>query len=732
MSTHRTKPGQIGHYVLGRCLGVGNFAQVFTATHEPTNKHVAIKIISKREMCKDPHEKMEEKVQREISILFSLNHPHVIPIYEVISTKDNIYIAMERLKGGELYNCLVTRGRLDEPFGRKIFQQLICAIEYCHYNGICHRDLKPENLLLDEENNLRIVDFGLSNSMKDGMFLKTSCGSPNYAAPEVISNELYCGEMVDVWSCGIILYAILCGTLPFNDENIPNLFRLIKIGRYTIPGYVGRGPCELIIGMLKVNPMERLLIKHIKAHRWFRKDLPKYLDVDYSYNYTLNYSHNCGGNMNGNGHYTGVDVAIGRGNININEKIVASMVHQGFGNKEEIIEAVKYGGNLLIPDKFLQVLLYNDNIKIKDKLLRLKELHIFYRLQFSYNDRLRFATAIAEKSNNRIHKIDLKRLDGHLLNLTFTRSNPKQMTAARSDSMTKGRMNRHSSNTKNNSGNKPPIIQSQIEGASGSNGGGDGDGDGGHDEGKVFGIGYSVGVCRTDSDGNSIDSVGVATKNTTATTPIANKRLKLKSKHDTTNDLFGNRRVRWIIGIWALSQAFTVIKYCINVLNSNGLYMEWMIKPGSVYCIMARTAVDNYNYNCVGDISSDDDDDDGGDRDINVKYKNENYTKIEIQIYNSDICESDMKSNRHIPRRVLHLNEQNIDGNSNVIQNDHDANYNDYGHGAACLQTTQHRDQHGVKQYFIIDVQQLDGECMPFLDICAKLMAAFQIHQQCL
>jgi serine/threonine protein kinase len=126
----------------------------------------------------------------------------------------------------------VSKGRLAPDEARHFFHQIISGVEYCHYHHIVHRDLKPENLLLDADNNIKIADFGLSNVMRDGEFLRTSCGSPNYAAPEVISGHLYAGPEVDVWSCGVILYALLCGSLPFDDESIPNLFKKIKSGMY--------------------------------------------------------------------------------------------------------------------------------------------------------------------------------------------------------------------------------------------------------------------------------------------------------------------------------------------------------------------------------------------------------------------------------------------------------------------------------------------------------------------
>ncbi|CAL9146019.1 unnamed protein product [Musa hybrid cultivar] len=156
---------------------------------------------------------------------------------------------------------------------------IISGVEYCHRNMVVHRDLKPENVLLDSKWNVKIADFGLSNVMRDGHFLKTSCGSPNYAAPEVISGKLYAGPEVDVWSCGVILYALLCGTLPFDDENIPNLFKKIKGGIYTLPSHLSPLARDLIPRMLIVDPMKRITIREIREHPWFQTHLPRYLAV---------------------------------------------------------------------------------------------------------------------------------------------------------------------------------------------------------------------------------------------------------------------------------------------------------------------------------------------------------------------------------------------------------------------------------------------------------------------
>lgn len=179
--------------------------------------------------------------------------------------------------GGELFDYIVKKGRLEEWEARRFFQQMVCAVEYCHRHKVVHRDLKPENLLLDEGNNVKIADFGLSNIMTDGNFLKTSCGSPNYAAPEVISGKLYAGPEVDVWSCGVILYVLLVGRLPFDDEHIPSLFTKIQRGVYTMPHWVPEGAKNLIKKMLQTNSVTRATIEDIRQDPWFLTDLPSYL-----------------------------------------------------------------------------------------------------------------------------------------------------------------------------------------------------------------------------------------------------------------------------------------------------------------------------------------------------------------------------------------------------------------------------------------------------------------------
>ncbi|KAK2655698.1 hypothetical protein Ddye_008750 [Dipteronia dyeriana] len=262
------------NYKLGKTLGIGSFGKVKIAEHALTGHKVAIKILNRRKI---KNMEMEEKVRREIKILTLFKHPHITRLYEVIETPTYIYYVMEYMESGELFDYIVERGRIQEPEARRFFQQIIAGLEYCHRNMVVHRDLKPENLLLDSKCNLKIADFGLSNVLRDGHFLKTNCGSPNYAAPEVISEKLYAGPEVDVWSSGVILYALLCGRLPFDDESLNNLFKKIKGGTYALPSNLPAGASDLITRMLIVDPMKRITIPMIRQHPWFQAHLPRYL-----------------------------------------------------------------------------------------------------------------------------------------------------------------------------------------------------------------------------------------------------------------------------------------------------------------------------------------------------------------------------------------------------------------------------------------------------------------------
>ncbi|KAM5368365.1 hypothetical protein ACJA88_011026 [Fusarium oxysporum] len=253
----------------------GSFGKVKLAIHNGTGQQVALKIIARKKLISRD---MAGRVEREIEYLQLLRHPHIIKLFTVIKTPNEIIMVLE-YAGGELFDYIVQHGRMKEPEARRFFQQMLCAVEYCHRHKIVHRDLKPENLLLDENLNVKIADFGLSNIMTDGNFLKTSCGSPNYAAPEVIGGKLYAGPEVDVWSCGVILYVLLVGRLPFDDEHIPSLFAKIAKGTYSIPQWMPAGAANLIKKMLVVNPVHRATIEDIRADPWFTTDLPAYLQL---------------------------------------------------------------------------------------------------------------------------------------------------------------------------------------------------------------------------------------------------------------------------------------------------------------------------------------------------------------------------------------------------------------------------------------------------------------------
>ena len=190
---------------------------------------------------------------------------------QIIETSRQLFLIMEYACGGELFDHIVKRKKLKEAEACKFFQQVISGVEYIHRCGICHRDLKPENLLLDESKNIKIVDFGLSNTYGDGGLLKTACGSPCYAAPEMIAGKKYHGLASDIWSCGIILYAMTCGYLPFEDPNTNKLYKKILACDYTIPSSLSLNLQDLMKKILNTDPAKRISIENIRTHDWYTK-----------------------------------------------------------------------------------------------------------------------------------------------------------------------------------------------------------------------------------------------------------------------------------------------------------------------------------------------------------------------------------------------------------------------------------------------------------------------------
>ena len=264
---------KIDHYIIEKTIGEGGFGKVKLARHEFTGSEVAIKIINKNLV---KQKKMSSKIQREIRLLKYFDHPNMIRLYQVLDTTQNIFVVMEYVSGGELFSLVKKEKGLSEDKARLLFRQIIDGVQYCHQNLVAHRDLKLENILVDKTGLIKIADFGLSNFMKDGHFLKTSCGSLHYAPPEIIQAKPYTGVEVDTWSCGVILYAMITAGLPFDHDTVANLMELICKGEFNIPDSVSPEAADLIRRMLRVNPLERISLSDIKRHKWFTgSDLPE-------------------------------------------------------------------------------------------------------------------------------------------------------------------------------------------------------------------------------------------------------------------------------------------------------------------------------------------------------------------------------------------------------------------------------------------------------------------------
>ncbi|XP_042453404.1 CBL-interacting protein kinase 1-like [Zingiber officinale] len=267
-----TEVVRVGKYEIGRMLGEGNFAKVKLARHVDSGRCFAVKILERKRVL---DLRTHDQIKREIATLKLLRHPNVVRLFEVLASKTKIYMVLEYETGGELFDRIESKGRLPEPEGRKLFQQLIDAVSYCHEKGVFHRDLKPENVLLDTQGNIKISDFGLSALPQqfghDGL-LHTTCGSPNYVAPEVIANKGYDGATADIWSCGVILYVILTGCLPFDDTNLAVLYQKISKGDVQIPKWLSSGARNMIRRILDPNPQTRINMTQIKEDKWFKQD----------------------------------------------------------------------------------------------------------------------------------------------------------------------------------------------------------------------------------------------------------------------------------------------------------------------------------------------------------------------------------------------------------------------------------------------------------------------------
>ncbi|XP_013770837.1 serine/threonine-protein kinase BRSK2-like isoform X2 [Pundamilia nyererei] len=269
MSSKELTVGQssqfVGPYRLEKTLGKGQTGLVKLGVHCITGQKVAIKIVNREKLS----ESVLMKVEREIAILKLIEHPHVLKLHDVYENNKYLYLVLEHVSGGELFDYLVKKGRLTPKEARKFFRQIISALDFCHSHSICHRDLKPENLLLDEKNNIRIADFGMASLQVGDSLLETSCGSPHYACPEVIRGEKYDGRRADVWSCGVILFALLVGALPFDHDNLRQLLEKVKSGVFHMPHFIPPDCQALLKGMIEVNSDKRLTLEAIQKHPWY-------------------------------------------------------------------------------------------------------------------------------------------------------------------------------------------------------------------------------------------------------------------------------------------------------------------------------------------------------------------------------------------------------------------------------------------------------------------------------
>ncbi|KAI0675741.1 kinase-like domain-containing protein [Trametes maxima] len=288
-SKQDSDPKMIGLWKVGRTIGKGSSGRVRLARHSKTGQYAAVKIVSKTALLNsrmslsslgEEAERILHSIEREIVIMKLIDHPNIMRLYDVWETSTELYLILEYVEGGELFDYLCTQGRLPAPEALGYFQQIITAIDYCHRFNIAHRDLKPENLLLDLNKNIKVADFGMAIWQGKGNMLQTACGSPHYAAPEVIVGDAYDGTTSDIWSCGVILYALLAGRLPFDDEDLPSLLEKVKIGNFTMPADIDPCAQDLIRRMLTKDVRKRITIPEIVRHVFYTSHTPKPMRCD--------------------------------------------------------------------------------------------------------------------------------------------------------------------------------------------------------------------------------------------------------------------------------------------------------------------------------------------------------------------------------------------------------------------------------------------------------------------
>jgi len=274
-STGKAGSPLLGKYELGGLLGRGTFAKVYHARCLAGGDPVAVKVLDKPGLAATG---MAARVLREVSAMRRLRHPNVLRLHEVLATRSKVYLVMELAPGGDLLSRLAAlpARRLPEPAARRVFLQLVSALIYSHARGVFHRDVKPQNVLLDADGNLKVSDFGLAalpDSLRDDGRLHTACGTPAFAAPEVLRRRAYDGAKADAWSCGVILFVLLAGHLPFDDANIADMCRRAHRREYVVPRWVSQPARRLVSRLLDPNPDTRLAVAELASHPWFKRSL---------------------------------------------------------------------------------------------------------------------------------------------------------------------------------------------------------------------------------------------------------------------------------------------------------------------------------------------------------------------------------------------------------------------------------------------------------------------------
>ncbi|CAM9116054.1 unnamed protein product, partial [Ectocarpus sp. 12 AP-2014] len=311
----------ISSYEIGREIGSGAFGTVNIAEHRTSGEKVAIKCISKSKIQRS---NMGTQVKKEITTMKKLDHPNIVNIKEVLMSNTHLYLVLEYAGGGELFSKIATQGKLSEKVARRYFKQIMEAVRFCHNLFICHRDIKPENILLDSEDNVKIADFGFASIMEpeprkenvnshmssieenkelvatiEPFFdfvpddvknqnmppspnsnrfrnlpsekmqkMSTMCGTTHYMAPEIVNRDSYRGDKADIWSCGVVLFVLVAGYLPFDSNNPDIVIQKIRSSTFKIPRYISDLARDVITRLLTPNPLVRPGARTILSHEW--------------------------------------------------------------------------------------------------------------------------------------------------------------------------------------------------------------------------------------------------------------------------------------------------------------------------------------------------------------------------------------------------------------------------------------------------------------------------------